>query len=175
MSAFDAFYIRANDKATLPTVREGFDQLEIEQHGDFIGLKLPGTPKKTPEEMLSRLSVMFSTDVIWLSFESAMDCFEFHHWHSGRHIRSLVYGMEEERTWERADGTPEPWEREFLFHPKNMECELEDAEDEEQQEAIQRVYREGKIEVGQLVPGISSKMTAEAIAHNYGFPHYGLS
>ena len=77
-----------------------------------------------------------------------MASFRFHHWPSGRHICSLVYGIEEERTWERADGTPEPWEREFLFHPKNMECE--DAEDEAQQEIIQRVYRDATIEVGQI-------------------------
>ena len=68
--------------------------------------------------MLTRLSEVFSTDVFWLSFRSAMDCFEFHHWQSGQHVRSLVYGLEEERTWERADGAPEPWEREFLFHRK---------------------------------------------------------
>jgi hypothetical protein len=175
MSSFNAFYVKANGKAILDAIREGFDQLEVEQHRDFIGIQLPGAPKKTPEEMLSRLSVMFTTDVFWLSFESAMDCFEFHHWHSGQHVRSLVYGMEEERMWERADGTPEPWEREFLFHPRNMECELADAENEELKETIQRVYRDGKIEVGQIVPSISSKMTAEAIAHHYGFPHYGLS
>jgi hypothetical protein len=175
MSSFNAFYVKANDKATLDAIREGFDQLEVEQYRDFIGIQLPGAPRKTPEEMLSRLSVMFTTDVFWLSFESAMDCFEFHHWQSGQHVRSLVYGMEEERMWERADGTPEPWEREFLFHPRNMECELADAEDEELKETIQRVYRDAKIEAGQLVPSISSKMTADAIAHHYGFPHYGLS
>src|SRR5262245_53669283 len=123
MGVFNAFYVRANGEATLETVRRGFDGLEVDQHGDFIRVKLPGTPKKTPEEMLTRLSVMFSTDVFWLGFESAMDCFEFHHWHSGQHVRSLVYGLEEERTWERADGNPESWERNCLFHPKNMECE----------------------------------------------------
>jgi hypothetical protein len=71
--------------------------------------------------------------------------------------------------WERADGIPEPWEREILFHPKNMECELsdaEDAEDSELQETIQRVYRDAKIEVGQIVPSISSKMTADCIAQH---------
>jgi hypothetical protein len=95
MSSFNAFYVEANGKATLDAVRQGFDQLKVEQHRDFIGVQLPGAPKKTPEEMLSRLSVMFSTDVFWLSFESGMDCFEFHHWQSGLHVRSLVYGMEE--------------------------------------------------------------------------------
>jgi len=178
MSSFNAFYVKANANATLEAIRQGFDELAVEQHRDFIGVQLPGAPRKTPEEMLSRLSGMFTTDVFWLSFESAMDCFEFHHWQSGRHMRSLVYGMEEERMWERADGTPEPWEREFLFHPRNMECELadaEDAEDSESQETIQRVYRDGVIEVGQIVPSISSKMTADAIAHHYGFPHYGSS
>src|SRR5437762_2666593 len=102
MSTFNGFYIRANAKATLAAVREGFDQLEIEQHGDFIGVKLP--PKRTPEDMLTRLSEMFETDVFWLGFQSAMDCFE-----SGRNVRSLVYGMKKERIWERADGTPESW------------------------------------------------------------------
>jgi len=175
MSSFNAFYVKANGKATLDAVRQGFDQLAVEQHRDFIGVQLPGAPKKTPEEMLSRLSVMFTTDVFWLSFESAMDCFEFHHWQSGQHMRSLVYGMDEERTWERADGAPEPWERDFLFHPRNMECELADAGDAELQETIRRVYRDARIEVGQVVPSISSKMTADAIAQHYGFPHYGLS
>jgi len=175
MSTFNAFFIRATEKATLASVRSGFDKMEIEQYRDFIGVQPPGSLSKTPEPMLTRLSEMFSTDVIWLSFQSAMDCFEFHHWQSGQHVRSLVYGMEEERTWERADGTPEPWEREFLFHPKNMECELEDAEDDEQQELIQRVYRDAKIEVGQIVPSISSKETADCVAHHYGFPFFELS
>lgn len=174
MSTFSAFYIRENEKATLKAVREGFDKMDIEQYRDYIGVRLPGSLPRTPEPMLTRLSEMFSTDVIWLSFQSAMDCFEFHHWQSGQHVRSLVYGLEEERTWERADGTPERWEREFLFHPKNMECELEDAEDDEQREMIQRAYRDAKIEVGQIVPSISSKMTADDIAQHYGFPHFGL-
>ena len=175
MSSFNAFYVKANGKATLEAMRQGFDQLKVEQYRDFIGIQLPGAPKKTPEDWLSHLSKEFTTDVFWLSFESGMDCFEFHHWQSGQHIRSLVFGIEEERMWERADGAPEPWEREFLFHPKNMEYELEDAEDEELKETIQRVYRDAKIEVGQIVPSISSKMTADAIAHHYRFPHYGLS
>jgi hypothetical protein len=175
MSTFNAFFIRANEKATIASVGSGFDKMEIEQYRDFIGVQLPGSLSKTPEPMLTRLSEMFSTDVIWLSFQGAMDCFEFHHWQSGRHVRSLVYGMEEERAWERADGTPEAWEREFLFHPKNMECELEDAEDDEQQVLIRGVYRDAKIEVGQLVPGISSEETADAVAHHYGFPFFNLS
>lgn len=173
MGTLNGFYIQANAKATLATISEGFDQFETEQYGDFIGVKLP--PKRTPEEMLTRLSEMFDTDVFWLGFQSAMDCFEFHHWQSGRNIRSLVYGMEEERIWERADGTPEAWEREFFFHPGNLECDLECAEDDDQKEAIQRVYQEGKIEVGLIAPGISSKEIAGAIAQHYGFPHYGLS
>ncbi len=172
MSTFHAFFIRANEKATLAAIQSGFDKMKIEQFRDFIGVQLPGSLSTTPEPMLTRLSEMFSTDVIWLSFQSAMDCFEFHHWQSAQHVRSLVYGMEEERTWERADGTPEPWEREFLFHPKNMECELEDAEEVKQQELIQRVYRDAKIEVGLIVPTISSKETADCVAHHYGFPFF---
>ncbi len=173
MGSFNAFYIKANSNATLETVRQGFDQFEIEHYGDFITAKLP--PKRPPEKLLMRLSETFSTDVFWLGFESAMDCFEFHHWQFGRHVRSLVYGMEEERTWERVDGTPEPWEREFFFHPNNLACDLDCAQDHRQREMLQRVYRNGKIEVGLTGPGISSKETAEAIARHYGFPHYHLT
>lgn len=172
MSTFNAFFIRANEKATLTAIQKGFEKMEIAQLRDFIGVQLPGSLSKTPEPMLTRLSEMFSTDVIWMSFQSAMDCFEFHHWESGQHIRSLVYGINEERTWERADGATEPWEREYLFHPKNMECELEDAEDEERRELIQRIYRDARIEVGQIVPEISSKETAACVAHHYGFPFF---
>jgi hypothetical protein len=175
MSTFNAFFIRANEKATIAAIQKDFDKMEIDQLRDFIGVQLPGNLSKTPEPMLTRLSEMFGTDVMWISFQSAMDCFEFHHWQSGRHVRSLVYGIEEERTWERADGTPEPWERKFLFYPKNMELELGDAEDDEQKNLIQRVYRDGKIEVGLIVPSISSKDTADCIAHHYGFPFFDLS
>jgi hypothetical protein len=156
-------------------VRESFGQFPIEQHRDFIGVRLSRSPGPKTVAKLERISKLLETDVMILGFQGAMDCFEFHHWQSGRHIRSLVYGLEEERVWERADGTPEPWEREFLFHPKQMALDLEEAEDDEQRETIRRIYREARIEVGQIAPGISSKMTAETIAHHYGFPHYGLS
>ena len=56
-----------------------------------------------------------------------------------------------------------------------MECELTDAEDDEHQKLIQRIYHDAKIEVGQIVPGISSKETADAVAHHYGFPFFDLS
>ena len=176
MSAFSGFYIRANTEATQESIRLTCNKLklEVEQRGDFIGVKQP--QNQMSEEMLTRLSRGFDTEVFWLGFESAMDCFEFHHWQSGRHIRSLVYGMEEERTWERADGKPEPWEAEFLFHPNNLECDLmECAGNEEQRKMLQRVYRQRKVKVGLTGPGISSKETAAAIAQHYGFPHYGLS
>src|SRR5690349_8928858 len=109
MSAFNGIYIRANDTATLDAVRSGLDPFEVEQHGDFIGVKLP--PRQAPEATLKKLSTVFETDVFWLGYESAMDCFEFQHWHSGKPLRAIAYGMEEERIWERADGEPEPWEQ----------------------------------------------------------------
>ena len=169
-----ALYFRANQPLTIESVRESFGKFPIEQHRDYIGVRLPRPLRPDAASKLVQMSKLLDTDVIALGFQGAMDCFEFHHWQAGRHLRSLVYGMEEERVWERADGTPEPWEA-LLFHPKNMQNELEEAEDDEQQETIRRIYREARIEVGQMAPGISSKMTAETIAHHYGFPHYGLS
>ncbi len=175
MSIFNAFFIRANEKATLEVVRDGFHEMEVDRFCDFIGVRFARPVSKVPQAMLIRLSEMLNTDVIWLSFESAMDCFEFHHWQSAQHVRSLVYGLEEERTWERADGKSEIWEARVFFDPRNMECALGDAEDDEQRETIQRIYREAKIEPGQTEPSISSKETADAIAQLYGFPFFGLS
>jgi len=169
-----ALYFRANQPLTIESVRESFGKFPIEQHRDYIGVRLPRPLRPNAASKLVQMSKLLDTDVMALGFQGAMDCFEFHHWQSGRHIRSLVYGMEEERVWERADGTPEPWEA-LLFHPKKMQYDLEEAEDDEQRETIRRVYREARIEVGQMAPSISSKMTAETIAHHYGFPHYGLS
>ncbi len=173
MSIFDAFYVRANQQATLKAIRQRFDKMEVEQNGDFIGVLLHSSLLKTKEPMLMQLSEIFDTDIFWLGFESAMDCFEFHHWLSGKHIRSLVYGLEEERTWERADGTPEIWESEFFFHPKNLEWILKYEEDEKQKDLLRIIYRDAKIEVGATEPSLGSKETASAIAQYYGFPHYG--
>src|SRR5262249_32164524 len=43
-----------------------------------------------PKRELMELSLRLKTDVLWLSFQSVVDAFQFHHWQSGNHLRSLV-------------------------------------------------------------------------------------
>jgi hypothetical protein len=94
------------------------------------------------------LSSDFSTDVIWLRFDSGTESFEFHHWRAGAALRILVFGSYEERTWERVEGTAEPWERKALFDPRNLQSALEDVRDDAQRQELERIWREAE-----LVPG----------------------
>ena len=92
----------------------------------FLAVEQPDRRFRCPEGELQGLSARLGTEVIWLGFQSVVDAFAYHHWDGGKHLRSLVYGMEQERVWERAEGTAEGWEAEVLFG--DFERVMEDAE-----------------------------------------------
>jgi hypothetical protein len=74
---------------------------------------------------------------------------------SGEHWRSLVYGcFTAERTWERAEGSPEPWEREVLFDRERLEQLLEDmdkfGESQHEKREVERIWRDAEIRPGQI-------------------------
>jgi len=80
---------------------------------------LPKEAYEVPERDLAELSLRFGTDVLWLSFQSTVDAFQFYHWRNGEHLRTLVYGcFDKEHTWERTEGNPESWERAVFFNPE---------------------------------------------------------
>jgi hypothetical protein len=175
MGTWNAFYVSTRDSGTAAAIRERFPDAEIESSPDFLGVKMPEDAFKAPESELAELSALLDTDVIWLGFQSVVDAFQFHHWRSGRHVRALVYGcFDEERTWERAEGEPEPWEREVLFSQEELEHVLKYTDNESQREELQRIWRDAEISPGSTEPGLASRECAHKIAAHYGFPHYGL-
>ncbi len=177
MGTWNAFYVKAqkdNDTTTAAT-RESFPDAEIEASSQFVGVRMPDDAFEAPESDLSALSSRLGTDVIWLGFQSTVDAFQFHHWQAGEHVRALVYGcFEEERTWERADGQPEPWERAVFFSPKELASTVRHIQDESERQEMERIWREGGILPGRFAPGLDSRDCAHQIAAHYGFPHYGL-
>jgi len=126
-----------------------------------------------PIDELIRLSSDLGTDVIWLSFRSVVDAFQFHHWRSGSLLRSLVFGCygDEERTWNQVEGQPEPWERSALFDPKQLEFLLtEIAQSDDEKRELERIWHREEIVPARQEPGMDARGVAWAVAKHYHFP-----
>ena len=121
MGTWISFCVRNTSDEAVSLVRSMFPAAKVEAASEFIGVNLPEDAFEPPVDSLVALSTKLGTDVIWLSFQSTVDAFEFHHWHAGIVLRSLVFGCyQEERTWERAEGQPEPWERTAFFDSRTL-------------------------------------------------------
>lgn len=113
------------------------------------------------EDELQQLSREVEAEIVWVAYQSVVDAFRFHHWNRGEHLRSLVYGFwEEERTWEAAEGRPEPWERTALFSEEALRTLLANAETEAEKEELRRLWREGEIVPGRDVPWVDAESCA---------------
>ena len=173
MGTWNAFYVKGDaDQASIDAIRASFGDVQIDTSATHMGVRFPDDSFDPPTDALAPLSVTLSRDVYWLGFQSTVDAFRFHHWASGVEVRCLVYGFEEERIWERATGTPEPWEQSALFDPEELEGELEFVESDDEREDLERIWREHEISPGAMVPGLSSSSVAHAVAGHYGFPHF---
>jgi hypothetical protein len=137
---------------------------------DFTGFGLADDAFEPPHDDLVRLSSEFGTDVIWLSFQSVVDAFQFHHWHAGALRRSLVFGCygDEERAWTQADGQPEPWEREAFFPPGDL-TQPWFGTDEEKRER-ERIWREMELVPDRTEPSIDARESARMAAEYYHLP-----
>ena len=169
MGTLNAFYVRGIGASTVTAVREKFPQAEIESGPDFVGVTLADDLAAPPVDVLLKLSSALGTDVIWLSFQSVVDAFEFHHWRAGQALRVLIYGCyKEQGLWENIAGTPEPWEREAFFPPRALTRPwLGTAEEKRERE---RIWREAELLPGRAQPSIDARESARKAAEHYGFP-----
>jgi len=177
MGTWNAFYVRTSpgNAEVSADITKRYLTSKMEFSPTYLGARLPDQEFEAPEEWLKELSQKFNADVIWLGFQSNVDAFQFHHWLNGEHLRSLVYGcFGEERTWDRAEGKPEAWESDILFHPRTLQFALEYAEDDAARDALKRIWQTQEILPGQVEPGLESKSTAFAVATHYQLPHYGI-
>lgn len=171
MGTLVTVYIRANHSATADAIRREYPSAITEPgttfydiHGNLIGWE-------PQEEDLRDLSARLDTEVIRLAFQSGFDAFEFHRWYRGRCLRSLVFGCSAsmERTWERAEGEAEPWERDAIFSPEELASWLEGAPADRARE-YQRIWSEASLTPGQTEPCLDARETARAVAIYYRLP-----
>lgn len=125
---------------------------------NWAGLELNQSVFDVSDEALQRISKQVGT-VIFLSFQSAVDAFQFVKVVDGVTERKLVYGCyKNEREWEVVEGTEQEWE-EDLF----IETTYDDEDEEEYEDAIAP-------EVGSCSPMIDARNIAIEIASYYNFP-----
>jgi hypothetical protein len=173
MGTLNAFYVRASDPSKSATLRAQYPSAFTEAGTTFYAVELPNDCFKCPDAELQSLSAQLGTDVVWVSFQSAVDAFQYHHWRNGNHLRSLVYGcFENEREWEQVEGQPQEWEAAVIFG--NLGDALRFRTDEEERRSITRIYASRLIEVGADEPSLDGRETARGVAEFFGFPGWSL-
>jgi hypothetical protein len=127
MGTLIAFHVRAAESAVRRFVRKDETLLPAvgnDESTAFVAIELPLDDEQCqrPSARLAEISRALDTDVLWLSFQSTVDAFEYAHWKSSVLVRDLQYGChKEERTWEEWSGTPERWEATARIHPGHFE------------------------------------------------------
>jgi len=176
MGTLNAIYVRAVDTRTAAALAAEHAGARTELGSDFFVIDQPDDKFRCREAELAGLSLSLDTDVIWLSFQSAVDGFQFHHWRSGQCVRSLVYGcFEQERTWERVEGAAEPWERDAFFRSSDLEIETRHAADAGARREIERIFREADLAPGRVTPSLNARECAWKVAEHYRLPGWSLA
>jgi hypothetical protein len=171
MGTWNAFYVCTNDDQSVSMIRASFPAAEIARGAKFAGFTLTRDEYEPPAEKLAKLSSDLGADVIWLSFQSTCDSFQFHHWRAGAVLRALVFGCyKEQGMWDTAEGQPEPWERTAFFTPRELLNWREEAENDAEKHELDRIWREGEVAPGRVVPCIDARESARAVAEHYEFP-----
>lgn len=175
MGTLNAFYVSVSNADIIAALLSDYPAAFTESSFEFYAVER--SEDDVPESELLNLSERFNNDVVWLSFQSVVDAFKYYHWQSGTQRRVLIYGCygPEERTWNRSDGEPEPWEREVIFDERKLASELRFADSESERLQLERTWRDAEIQPGRTVPPIDARNCAHKIASYYGFPGYGLS
>jgi hypothetical protein len=173
MGTLNAIYVRITEPYKVAKLLETYPKAFTEPGSSFHAIM--SSSQKPPVDDLSRLSEDLDTDILWLSFQSVVDAFEFYHWRSGKRMRALVFGCyAEERTWERAEGDPEPWELAAIFDLKRLAYALEDAPADEVEE-LRRIWKDSVIMAGHHDPSIDARETARKVAEYYHLPGWHLA
>lgn len=168
-SMYDFFVQKVNDIA-ISDVRGMFPSAELITNAEFIRVRLG---IYAPEQALMGLSLRLETDVMWLSYHSVVDWFEYYHWKDGILLRALVYGRTVERAWERIEGEPEAWERQVFFDPDDLASLLEwsdEDETEEEKQQLREFWQHGELVLDRMEPFLSAQSCAFDIATYYRFP-----
>jgi hypothetical protein len=173
MGSMSDFFVRKVTDDAITAVRAKFSLAEIYTNSGYI--RVHSVPLR--EQELMELSLRLETDVMWLSYHSITDVIEYYHWQAGKLVRALGYGLYQERIWERVEGQPEAWERQFFFNPEKLAFLLDDDEEDEEDRLsdeeklrLEQFWQAGDLVIGESVPGLSAQRCAFHIAAYYQFP-----
>lgn len=168
----DCFVQKVTDDA-ITEIRAKFPTPEIQTNSKYI--RVLNTTLR--EQDLMELSLRLETDVMWLSYHSITDGLEYCHWQAGKLVRALGYGLYQDRIWERIEGQPEAWEREFFFDPEELAFLLDDDEEDqedklsgEEKQRLEQFWQAGELLIGENVPILGAQRCAFHIATYYRFP-----
>lgn len=162
MASFNGIYVRATE-SQIGDLLVRHPTAQSEPGFAFYEIVLSGTP---PEADSIELSARLDTDVLWLSFQSSADIFEFSHWRSGLRLRELAFRG---YVWERVSGAAEPWERGVFFDSEQLEDRLLRAGAEEAVE-LKRMWGVAEIVLGRETPYVDPREPVRAIVAHYRLP-----
>ena len=143
MGTLNAIYVRATNPDTVQAIKKKYRKATTEAGSEFYWVPRSEDDFRCPEKDLAALAKQLNTDVLWLSFQSVSDSFQYHHWLGNKHLRSLEYQITQEG-WERVEGTPEPWEP--------------------------AAFNDAELEAGNGEPFIDARETARAVGEHYILP-----
>jgi hypothetical protein len=174
LGTLTAIYIRASDPTKADALLAEYPDAFTEPNTRYYAVEDPPCGWNPPEADLRDLSARLETDVLWLTFQSLVDAFEYHHWDAGQHLRTLVFGCHgEERKWERSEGQAEPWERDAIFDREGLAFWLEGASGDEKRE-YERIWRDAVLSPGQSLPSLDAREVARKVAEYYRLPGWCL-
>ncbi|MBI5568804.1 MAG: hypothetical protein HY914_02565 [Desulfomonile tiedjei] len=176
MGTLIAIYVHCSDPMTASSFPADYPHAYTEDGCTFYAVEKPIEEWEPSLEELASISERFKTDVIWLSFQSAVEAFMFHHWSAGVYLRGLVYGCyEEERTWDQVYGSTEPWESEAFFDPAELQRLVDYAASDTEKKELRRIWRENDITRGRWDPPVDAREAARKVAEFYRLPGWGLN
>ena len=169
MGTLCAIHVRLTDPAKANAFRAEYPTAFTETGSEYYAVE--HAPRKPPEADYASLSARLDTDVLYLSFQSVVDAFEYHRWRSGQRLRTLVYGCwgPQERTWERVEGKAEAWESAAIFDPRHLTTALRHVTEAEAAE-LGRIWAEMEIVPGRIEPYLDARETARKVAEFYHLP-----
>lgn len=170
MGSMNDFFVRKVTDDAITAVHAKFSLAEVMTNSEYIRV-LQATLQ---EQELMELSLRLETDVMWLSYHSITDWFEYYHWHTGKLVRALVYA---EITWEHVEGQSEAWERQFFFTPDRLAFHLDDEEEdeedklsEEEKQRLEQFWQTSELVRGEHIPIFGVQRCAFYVATYYRFP-----
>ena len=171
MGTLISIYVRVSSTSMASALQKTYPTAYTEAGSQFYGIDRPRGSFTCPDGELQALSKQLHTDVIWLSFQSAVDAFHYRRWSMGEHIRTLVYGCwKQERIWEEVTGNVEAWERTVLFDPAELASQLKHLDSAEQRHHLERVYQTQSLVVGEPDPGLEAREAARGVATFFNLP-----